>query len=521
MAGPMFTVIKMGGICFAGSTCIFAIAAIITVLASIRTLGPDDQYVIHYLNGRDVVNGPQIKVINPFREKTERKAIRIGTLEYMRARNTLNGDVRIIPGHAKIFLGAYEEPDGVMTKIVLKKDQYIRLVDRLSGSERVVKGPDSIVPGAWEESNDGVQNASFVSRDSAVIVLNKADGTKRLHQTTGPFFPNAYEVVVEMRSRVRVLPHETMVVRNAFGRYIIHSGSGLQLMSSLASGNGTGTSFFLEPFEEIVEMQWSSFSEPPEGGLQVVSTTPVTRIDMRARKVFFQYDVRTNDNVALRIEGSIFWQVQDVAKLLNITADPAGDVWYKARSTLISAISKVDLETFMGNFNTLIQTAFQAQANDGFYEERGLVVHSMEVTKYSPTDEATATTLQEIIKETTDRINRLQAQRSENDVKAAKLLADIGLERNRTQLILTQAGNSRLVASNEGEAEGVQLAKAASTFFSELDSSLPDLDERVTLYKLHKQLENQNTRTKHISSGKATLFMTADELNFNLKSTEL
>lgn len=55
----MFTAIKMGGICFARSTCIFGIAAIITALASIKTLGPDDQYIIHYLSRRSAVDpGP-------------------------------------------------------------------------------------------------------------------------------------------------------------------------------------------------------------------------------------------------------------------------------------------------------------------------------------------------------------------------------------------------------------------------------------------------------------------------------
>mmetsp|Transcript_50453 Transcript_50453/g.99669 ORF Transcript_50453/g.99669 Transcript_50453/m.99669 type:complete len:210 (+) Transcript_50453:3-632(+) len=208
-------------------------------------------------------------------------------------------------------------------------------------------------------------------------------------------------------------------------------------------------------------------------------------------------------------------------KLLSITADPSGDVWYKARSTFISAVSKVDLETFMSGFNSIIQDAFEAQADDTFYSDRGIKVHSIEVTKYSPTDPDTAATLQEIIEETTNRINKLEAQRSANDVAAAKLAADIELEKKKLQLINTQATNERLVAAREGEAEGVEMAKSASTFINDLSSSLPDVDERLSLYKFHKKLENQNERTKHLASGRATLFMTADELNFNLQSAEL
>lgn len=513
--GQIEDILKKIGVGFCCLAVVCGIITIITVLASIKTLGREEQMIIKYLDGKSVVNGPCTKVFNPFRQKEIRKATRLGHLNYILIQDALGGLKRVEEGPKLVFMEAYENHDGIKSKIVLKKDQYIRFVDRLSGNERVVSGPDSVTPGPWEESNDGVQQASFVNRDSAVIVLNKEDGTKRLESRVGVFFPRRYEVVVETRKLVRVLPHETMVVRDALGKYIIKSGAG-------ASGAGSGTAFFLEPFEEILEMDWSTFSEPPEGGLQTMGYEKVGRIDMRARKVFFQYDVRTNDNVALRIEGTIFWHVADVGKLLNRTADPAGDVWYKARSVLIGAVSKVDLETFMESFNPLIQDAFTAQAQDAFYMDRGLEVHSMEVTKYDPTDEVTALTLQEIIEETTNRINQLQKQRSENDVKAAKLLADIKLEEERTKLIETQSANEKLVSMREGEAQGVKLAMSASSFMDSLNSSLPDVDQRLKLYNLHKQLENKNERTKFISSGKATtLFLSADDINLNLNTNEL
>lgn len=512
--GELENFVKKGA---AGGCCILVlggIITIITVLASIKTLGKEEQIVVSYLDGKKEYNGPLIKVFNPFREKVVRKATRLGHLDYILIQDALDGSRSVAEGPELVFLKAYESHDGIRPKTVLKKDQYIRYVNREEGTERVVQGPDSVTPGPWEESNDGIQQASFVNRDSAVIVLNKADGSKRLETTTGVFFPKQYEVVVETRKLVRVLPHETMVIRDALGKYIIMSGGG-------SDGAGSGTSFFLQPFEEILEMDWSTFSEPPEGGLQSMGYEKVSRIDMRARKVFYQYDVRTNDNVALRIEGTIFWRVENVTKLLDRTADPAGDVWYKARSVLIGAVSKVDLETFMGSFQTLIKEAFENQ-DSTFYANRGLAVNSMEVTKYDPTDEVTAMTLQEIIEETTNRINQLQRQRSENDVKAAKLMADIELEKERTKLIQTQSDNEQLRSKFEGEALGVELAKSASSFLDSLEGSLPNIDDRIGLYRMHKQLENKNERTKVISSGKATtLFLSPEDINFNMGMSEL
>merc|ERR1719265_1543568 len=106
--------------------------------------------------------------------------------------------------------------------------------------------------------------------------------------------------------------------------------------------------------------------------------------------------------------------------MIRATSDPSGDVWHHARSCLIQAVSKVDLATFMSGFNGIVMAAFKEQAGDGFYLERGVEVHSMELTRYKCTDDKTAAVLQEIIQETTNRINRLQAQESENEVRAAK-----------------------------------------------------------------------------------------------------
>eukprot|EP00408_Alexandrium_pacificum_P017842 CAMPEP_0171193466 /NCGR_PEP_ID=MMETSP0790-20130122/20393_1 /TAXON_ID=2925 /ORGANISM="Alexandrium catenella, Strain OF101" /LENGTH=487 /DNA_ID=CAMNT_0011658643 /DNA_START=171 /DNA_END=1634 /DNA_ORIENTATION=+ len=486
---------------------------IILVLSNIKTLGPDDQVVIHNLDGKEVLNGPMTGVLNPFRDKEWRKAQRLEPTQYVRIMDMLSGAKRVEEGPKLLFLNAYDQAEANQTKIVLKKDQYIRFVDRLTGTERVLRGPQTIVPGPWEESAQGRQQAKFVNRDSAVVVLNKVDGTQRLHTTPGVFFPSAYETVLEERSLIRVLPHETMVVRNKFGRYLIYSGAG---------GNATGTSFFLGPYDKLVEMEWSVFSAPSDvNPVQTITKETVTVIDMRVRKVEYQYEVRTNDNVNLRLQGTIFWKITDVSRTISMTDDPAGDVWHHARSALIQAVSKADLDTFMRSFNALVQVSFRQQAADGFYVQRGVEVQSMEVTKYDCVDPETAATLQDIIKETTNRINRLQAQRSENDVQFAKLRADIVLERQRTQLIQTQAFNERLAAEKDGEAKGAELAKSAATFIDGLNASLPSVEQRVDLYKLHKQLEHQNAKTKSLASGKATLFLTPQDMNLKLNPAEL
>merc|ERR1712217_385580 len=150
---------------------------------------------------------------------------------------------------------------------------------------------------------------------------------------------------------------------------------------------------------------------------------PVKKIDTRSQYAFFEYEVRTSDNVALTLEGTIFWQVVDVPKMIQTTGDPKGDVWFHARSCMIQAVSKVTLETFMAEFNDIVKQA--ASVDDIFYTDRGVKMHALEVTRYACADAVTSRVLQEIIQETTNRINRMQKQQSENDVQRERMSGDI------------------------------------------------------------------------------------------------
>lgn len=202
--------------------------------------------------------------------------------------------------------------------------------------------------------------------------------------------------------------------------------------------------------------------------------------------------------------------------MIFATPDPEGDVWHHARSALIEAVSDATLSGFMEGFNTIIMESFERQALDGFYHDRGVELHSIGLTRFDCADHETAQILQEIIQETTNRINRLTAQQSENDVKAAALAADIQLEQQRTELIQTKSANDRLQAQMQGEATGMQLMRGAATFIGGLNESVPNGDTRVELYKLHEELESRNRDTENLASGQAHLFLTPQDFNLRL-----
>merc|ERR1712193_207518 len=98
-------------------------------------------------------------------------------------------------------------------------------------------------------------------------------------------------------------------------------------------------------------MEWSSGSTAKE-------KKKVTKIDQRSQYMTFNYEVRTSDNVRLRLEGTVFWRVTNVPKMVHATPDPMGDVWHHTRSTLIQAVSQATLEQFMEGFNSIVAQAF-------------------------------------------------------------------------------------------------------------------------------------------------------------------
>merc|ERR550514_1014181 len=318
--------------------------------------------------------------------------------------------------------------------------------------------------------------AVSVDHETAVLVMDKESGQQRLVTEKGLFLPQPLDEILEVRKLIRVEPHEVAIVRDNDGNFVFHHG---------AQTGGKGAAFFLPPHCELVTMHWSSGTSQEDLENKVVNNrkipchkVPVTKIDLRATYALFEFCVRTSDNVELVLEGTIFWQVVDVPRMIQATGDPKGDVWYHVRSALIQAVSRVTLETFMSEFNQIVMRA--GSVDDDFYKERGVKVHTLEVTRYECSDTKTSAVLQEIIQETTNRINRMQHQQSENDVLKEQMNGEIELEKQRKELIAAKADNDRMQAIIKGEGEGLRLAKNVETFMELLSNgAIPDADQRL------------------------------------------
>jgi len=270
-------------------------------------------------------------------------------------------------------------------------------------------------------------------------------------------------------------------------------------------------------------MYWGSGSSQEDLESGVVNNTknvsfkvPVTKIDTRSQYAFFEFNVRTSDKVELVLEGTIFWQVIDVEKMIHNTGDPKGDVWYHVRSALIQAVSRVTFEELMIGLQSIVA---QARTNDEeFYLQRGCLVHGLEVIRFSCLDPETNRILQELIQETTNRINRMQKQNSENEVQQAQLAGETEVERQRATLIEAKAENDLKLASVDGEAAGLRLAQQALTFFNGLGATALDMDARIELLKFFEQQRATIEQTDALAKGNAHLFITPEAMNLKLQA---
>merc|ERR1719272_2034915 len=92
-----------------------------------------------------------------------------------------------------------------------------------------------------------------------------------------------------------------------------------------------------------------------------------------------------------------------------------------------------------------------------FYATRGVKVHSLEVTGYQCAEATTSEVLQQIIQETTNRMNRLSQAESENEVKLFRMQGQIEQERLNGELLEIQHKHSQDEAKVQGAAEAARV----------------------------------------------------------------
>ena len=173
----------------------------------------------------------------------------------------------------------------------------------------------------------------------------------------------ALEEIDENIQDIEIIEKEdekVIIIKDKDGKYRIIDGSKVE------------ESFFLQPYQELLQLRWSSGINKENRDLVI------THIDARPKFMWYEFGVRTKDNVELILGVTFFWQIVDVDKMVRTTDDAPGDICSHARSMIIQSVSKSPLEKFLDSFNDVVRAAI-INEDDPFYEQRGVKIHSVEV----------------------------------------------------------------------------------------------------------------------------------------------
>ncbi|MEZ4592735.1 MAG: hypothetical protein R3D55_16545 [Chloroflexota bacterium] len=439
---------------------------------------------------RWVVNGPRLVLTRPFWRVKRRRGTTLGPTDYLLVRNEKNGELRNEYGPQLYLPGVDDNILKVRQGITLKKNDYLRIIDTNTGKIRVESGEKIVYLQPTEEELDVVKNGVNVDQETAVLIRNTTTGQLSLITEKQVFFPAPDEQIQDVRTRIKLEDREAIIIKDKDGRYIFRRGSDEE------------RSFFLQPHQEIVKLLWSTGIHKDRRELVI------TKMDLRPKFMWYEFEARTEDNVELIIGITFFWEVKNLEKMIAVTDDAPGDICSHARSAIIQAISQVTLEQFLATFNSLIHQSI-LEGDKTFYNERGIQLHAVEVRSIASKDPATQRVLQEIINETTNRINRLQKQESENEVKLKQLQGDIESEEMRGHLLEIKRKNSQ----TEGKISGITEAERIQAFLNGLDENIP-LENKLSLFNNLRKQE----ALEALSTGNAQLYFTPQDVDLTIRS---
>lgn len=512
-----------------------------------RCLDPGEQYLVHGFTSSDVHNGPGVVCIGPCKPGDRRRAVTLSKTEYVRILDKVSSSERIEKGPQLLYLGAYEElvnggakfgealaptdfikivdkQTGVLsivkgpllwfpvhafeeivqryTAVPLKRNEFCKIVDTKTGQIRVIKGEALVYLSETEEFLHGATQAVNVDEHTAVLVRNTESGQLRLVTENSLFFPRWNETIEKIQTKMVLEQHQSVVLKDKDGRFIIKGGRDVKTPEE--------RSFFIPPYNEVISLRWyqSPDLQDRRGNEEVI----VSVFDLRPQFLTYKFVCRTCDNVELLIDLTFFWELQDVERMIHKTEDLPGDICDHARSVIIQDVATVTLEKFMTEFNPIIHKAVLGQY-DPFYEERGGKVHTVEVRSIHCKDPSTEKVLQEIIKETTDRINRLQKQTSENEVRLYSIKGEIEAERMKGDLLRIRRDHARAEAIILGEAQ----ADHIKAFFKGLDGQQVPFNVQMEMWESIKRIES----IKKLANTGSQMYFTPNDINLSIESKKI
>jgi len=468
-----------------------------------------EQLWIQTLTGEEILNGPVVcTCFGPLKTVQKRSATTLTTKQYMHIKNVKNGNINLQKGPGMIFMHPYERIDlAPRDGISLKPNEYIKIVNNRNGQIRVERGEKIEYLEPFEELMDGgVKKVHPVDETHAILVRDIRNGSQTLITEPQMFVPSENQEVLASQDLFVLKEFEVVALIDPKGNFIFKHGWVKQ-----------EASFFVPPFYKVLEHSWSRTSvrkslAEGQGKNTLESYTDEEtfhRIDMRHRFMPYTFVARTHDNVEIITDIVFGWQIKDVERMINKTKDTTNDICLIARSEIIEKVAKLSFREFMHEVNAVVENAV-LQADKKVYEERGILVTSIQVEGFSCKHANTEKVLQETVQETTNKMNRVLKQETTNEVIRVEMEGKIREEELKKRVLEIQYEHEQIMARTDGDAD----AKRVHSFITSLGDEL-SLEQKLVIFNIMAKKES----ISQLASGTGvTLFCAPQDVNLNLSA---
>lgn len=320
---------------------------------------------------------------------------------------------RIVRGPCKFMPAADETVGDKLTEAIADHNSYLE-VRRRDGTVSIIPGPSSAFIDPMTDEGIKVLRATLIDASQALVVNRQAPGAtdpsavrQRLVRGPARFIPAADEWVVQTLREYTADENSYMEVRKRAGPIEIIEGPAARFLDPVldesisvrpatmidasealvvyqhskqqttgATGGASsverrivrGPARFIPAADEWVHgFEWSGM---PKDGSKTSYQPRALKFDKLKVIPMTAYhnvsEVRTNDDTLITIKLMLFYELVDIEKMLDATADPIGDFINAASSDVIAFCSAVSYETFLnetcklnelGSFGQLVSRA--------------------------------------------------------------------------------------------------------------------------------------------------------------------
>jgi hypothetical protein len=349
---------------------------------------------------------------------------------------------------------------GVFTCVV-EEGQRV-LMRRPNGTMEIVVGPNRV----WRGRNVFQKMQHYVAHPGEYLIVRFRDG--RQEHLPGPsqvwFDPRVHQAVTR-EDALQVAAKEAVVVYS--------SKEGTSAVQRRVEYGPT--LFFPRPGEWLHTFSWHASEGGSQGARKIPKGLVFQKLWLMPDQMYHDVpDVRTADDAVLTIRLMMFFELIDIARMLETTHDPIGDFVNAATSDVVDFTGRHDFESFKKNTDKLNELETYRQLI-GRAEQCGYRINKVVYRGYGAPDR-----LQQMHDQAIEARTRLQLERATEqqaqDLENFKLDSQMARATKRRREQSSEVEHDLALGATKQEAEmrGQESRRSFQREQTRLDSELRD-----------------------------------------------